>query len=251
MNAVALTPRPAEDRVDIALRAPRANALEPGLLDDLRRALDRAEAAAPGAVLLTGGRNFCSGGDVARFHAAALAGEAVAYARRVVPALQDTVLRLLAFPATVAVAARGAVTGGGAGFLFAADLAVVAPDGFVQPWYGPMGFAPDGGWTALLPERIGAGAALAWLAGNRRHGAGDLVALRLAAAADSTPEDRAAALLAASDPASRRAARALVWDADRIAAVRRRLDAETAAFLDLIGRPETRDRMAAFLNRAA
>jgi len=35
------------------------------------------------------------------------------------------------------------MTGGGAGFLFAADLAVLAPDAFVQPYYTRMGFAPS------------------------------------------------------------------------------------------------------------
>ncbi|MDR5652814.1 enoyl-CoA hydratase/isomerase family protein [Ruixingdingia sedimenti] len=232
----------------LTLAAPRANALEPGLLDAIRRALDTVEAAAPEALLIAGGRNFCSGGDVARFRDAAREGRAVDYARQVVPVLQDIVLRLLALPCTVAVAARGAVTGGGAGFLFAADLAVVAPDCFVQPYYAAMGFAPDGGWTALLPERIGAGAALAWLAADRRVDAGGLVARGLAQAVGDRPEDRAADLLADTDPATRRHLRALVWDDARRAAAARRLDAETEAFMDMIARPETLHRMEHFLS---
>ena len=116
----------------LTLTAPRANALTPELMDALRFAMDAVERDVPGALVLAGGRNFCSGGDVARFLAAAEAGEARAYAARLVPALQEVVLRLWSLPASVVVAARGAITGGGAGLLFAADCAVLAPGTFVD-----------------------------------------------------------------------------------------------------------------------
>uniref|UniRef100_UPI0025CDB5BD enoyl-CoA hydratase/isomerase family protein n=1 Tax=Sediminimonas sp. TaxID=2823379 RepID=UPI0025CDB5BD len=155
----------------VRMQAPRANALEPGLLDALGDALHNAEARAPGFVLLAGGRHFTSGGDVARFAQAAAEDRAQAYSDAVVPVLQDVVMRLLSLPCPVVAAARGAVTGGGAGLLFAADTGVVAPDTFVQPYYAAMGFAPDGGWTAVLPERIGAGAVQGWLISDRREDA--------------------------------------------------------------------------------
>jgi 2-(1,2-epoxy-1,2-dihydrophenyl)acetyl-CoA isomerase len=233
----------------IRLDAPRANALEPVLLADLHVALDAAEASGTGRVLLCGGRNFSSGGDVARFHAAAAEGRAEAYADSVVGQLQDALYRLLAMPAIVAVAARGAVTGGAAGFLFAADIAVLSPEAFVQPCYDMVGFAPDGGWTALLPDRIGAGAAAELLLRNRRLSAAEARAMGLAAEVDVAPEDRAAATLSALDPGAALAAKALIWDAERRALARRRLAAEAAAFRARIGRPEVREKMAHFLKR--
>lgn len=232
----------------ITLAAPRANALEPALLEGLLSAFDVLEASGARLALIAGGRNFSSGGDVARFSEAAARGEARAYAGTLVPLLQDAVARMIALPVLFAVAARGAVTGGAAGLLFAADLAVLAPDAFVQPWYSEVGFAPDGGWTAVLPERIGAGRAQAWLLSNRRLSAAEAVAAGLAEAVDPEPEARALALLDRGDAGAAIAAKALVWDGPRRAEVTRRLAAETAAFLDRIDRPEVRAGMARFLD---
>ena len=232
----------------LTLHAPRANALEPGVLQQISAALQEVERAVPDVLLIQAGRNFCSGGDVARFHQAVMAGRGRAYAQEVVPVLQDIVYRLAALPAVVAVAARGAVTGGGAGLLFAADLAVLHPDAFVQPYYSKVGFAPDGGWSALLPERIGAGSTLAWLAADRRAGAEELCQLGLAAAVDAEPEHALRGLLVGQTPGSLRAAKSLVWDAPRLAQLRARLDAETAAFLDRIECATTLAGMQAFLS---
>lgn len=231
----------------LTLRAPRANALEPDLLAELHDALDTLEARPPEALVLAGGRNFCSGGDVARFHAAAEAGEARAYATRVVPQLNRALLRLLSLPAPVILAARGAITGGGAGFLFAADLAVLAPDAFVQPYYPKMGFAPDGGWTALLPERIGAGRAAAWLMADERATADTLHAMGLAARIAPDPEGVAPDLIAGTDPGTLRATKALIWDMARLSHAQARLDTEVEAFLDRIEMTQTHRRMTEFV----
>ena len=231
----------------IRMRAPRANALEPGFLAALGDALDDAKARAPGFVMLTGGRHFTSGGDVARFAQAAAEDRAQAYADTVVPVLQDVVMRLLSLPCPVVAAARGAITGGGAGLLFAADVAVVAPGTFVQPYYAAMGFAPDGGWTAVLPERIGAGAAQAWLLSDRREDATGLLRLGLAQQIAESPEDTAPEMLRAADPGALAEIKALAWDARRLAKVRTRLDAEAAAFRRRIATPQAHARMERFL----
>lgn len=232
----------------LQLRAPRANALEPDLLQALHQALDQVEAAGADKVLIQGGHNFSSGGDIGRFLAAAAAGEAAEYAGAVVPLLQDLILRMLSMPVLIAVAARGAVTGGAAGMVFAADLAVLAPDSFVQPYYGEMGFAPDGGWTAVLPERIGTGAALDWLVSNRRLDANALQALNLAHSVHGNPEARALSLLTQTETGAALAAKRLIWDRARLDVMRARLDAETEAFEDLITRPATAARMQNFLS---
>lgn len=231
----------------LSLHAPRANALEPQLLSDIRRALDLVEREDPDVLLITGGAQFCSGGDVARFCDAAKEGNARAYATQVVPQLQDIVARLIALPGCVALAARGAITGGGAGFLFAADLAVIAPGTFVQPYYARMGFAPDGGWTALLPDRLGLAPVQRWLLKDDRKDASELVTLDLAAASDDSPETHVLHMLQDTDPATRRTIKALLWDAPRRKAIETRLRSETDRFFDAIERPETLDRMTRFL----
>lgn len=231
----------------ITLHAPRANSLVPAFLEDLHRALDQLESSGAPKALITGGRNFSSGGDVGGFFAAATEGRAEPYARAVVPRLQDLVMRMIESPVIFASALRGAATGGSAGIVFASDLVAAAPCAFVQPYYGIMGYAPDGGWCALLPELIGTGPARGWLQANTRHQAEDLLRLGLVQAVDNDPETRARALLDAVETGTARAIKVLLWTKARKAAVRAGLDAETDAFVDLIARPETLSRMTAFL----
>ena len=77
----------------LTLAGGRANSLEPELLGDLVSALDRAEEQDAKVILICGGRNFSSGGDVRGFHAATLDGSGQDYARAVVPLLQTIVAR--------------------------------------------------------------------------------------------------------------------------------------------------------------
>ena len=231
----------------LTLAAPRANALEPGLLDAMRRTLDTVEAKEPTALILRAGKNFCSGGDIVRFHEAVRGGRGRDYAETVVPALQDIVHRLVALPAPVALAGRGAITGGGAGFLFAADLAVLHPGAFVQPYYARVGFAPDGGWTALLPQRVAPAAALNWIMSDTRMDAAALQAMGLAAAVDDEPETAIHDLLTARNLGTLAAAKTLIWTQARLAELRRALAAEALAFRRRIEAPDTMAGMEQFL----
>lgn len=234
--------------IHLRLTAPRANALEPVLLGELDNALDRIEASDAQIVLMSGGRNFSSGGDVAGFATAIGAGRGQAYADRVVPALQRILLRMIGMNKLFVVAAHGAITGGSAGFLFASDLAVLSPDAFVQPYYCDMGFGPDGGWTALLTEAVGAGRALAWQLSNQRITAQEAVTCGLAAGISDDPETAVMARIAGKDMAACLATKAMIWDAPRRALVADRLAAETAEFRRLIQRDETLRRITQFQN---
>ncbi|MBY6120372.1 enoyl-CoA hydratase/isomerase family protein [Mameliella alba] len=237
------------DCFQIALSAPRANALEPDLLAALHAALDKLETSGARTALLSGGKNFSTGGDVGRFLEAADNSQAVEYARKVVPALQSLVLRMIGMPVIFGCAARGAVTGGAAGLLWASDLVMLSADAFVQPYYATVGFAPDGGWTALLPEFIGLPATRRWLLADARRDAGDLVALGLADRVDQAPEDKAFHDLAKLDLDVALETKALLWDARRKTAVQDRLEAETEAFLRRIAAKDTHTKMARFLGR--
>jgi len=61
-----------------------------------------------------------------------------------------------------------------------------------------VGFSPDGGWTALLPELIGAARALAIQISNQRIGAQEAVALGLAQSVVEAPDESARELAIAA-----------------------------------------------------
>lgn len=244
-----------EDAVWLTLDRPgRGNALVPELLAALRERIDEARRAEAPALVLTGhGRAFSAGGDVARFAELARDREALLrFAREIVGGLNAAILDLLAFPMPVIAAVNGPVTGGSAGLMLAADMVVMSEDAFLQPYYAQMGFAPDGGWTALLPGRIGTARALEVQYRNQRLTASDC--LRLGLASEICPcaelEARVAVLtasLAEMEPGTLAMTRANVWNRERRAAAAEALERELQGFLALIARPETRERMEAFL----
>ncbi|SDT89675.1 enoyl-CoA hydratase/isomerase family protein [Stappia sp. ES.058] len=239
-------------------RPGRGNALVPELLDSMRDCLARAARADVHALVLNAkGRAFSAGGDVAGFAERGADTDALlAYSADIVGGLNRTILNLLVFPAPVVAAVNGAVTGGSAGFLLASDIVVMSERAFLQPYYSDMGFAPDGGWTALLPERIGAAKALEVQYLNTRLDARTCRELGLASriCASEDLETEVAALvqvIAAKDRESLKASRANTWSPLRRGRVAAALERERAAFLRLIARPETAARMSAFLAPAA
>lgn len=258
MSASRATLRIADGVATITLNRPeRHNALVPDLLEDLRTSIARAADADIGVLVLTGaGRSFSTGGDIAGFLAARDSREGIAgYAGRIVGLLNEAILDLIGFKAPVVAAVNGPVTGGSAGLVFAADIVLMSEAAFLQPYYGEVGFAPDGGWTALLPDRIGAARAIEVQALNRRIDARTAVDLGLATRVVSADAMDAAvaetvAAICAKEPRSLAAARRLVWDEPCRALLAARLEAERTAFVDLVGREEVAGRMRTFVARA-
>lgn len=234
----------------LTFNAPRANALEPEFLAQITRALDSV-AGSQVVLLSSAGRNFSSGGDVGAFARAFEEDNPVGYARQVVPALQHLVYRLLASDQIIGLAGAGAITGGSAGFLFAADMAVLAPDAFVQPYYTEVGFAPDGGWSALLPEILGPAHALRLQIANRRLAARDALSLGLAQKIADAPLEVLLEQIGRRDIGAARTAKRLIWTEARLARISQGLEAETQAFLTRIALPETKDGMERFLDTLA
>lgn len=237
-------------------RPGRGNALTPDLLDACLAALDGAADAR--AIVVTGaGRAFSSGGDVGEFHARSSDRENLLdYADRVVGTLNRVILKLREMPCPVIAAVNGPVTGGSVGLMLAADTIVMARSAFIQPYYARMGFAPDGGWTALMPERIGRARTARWLTLDARMDAETALEIGLA---DRVVEDDALET-AVSDVLTRIAP----LDASLAATARHlldtqiagpdiagRLDNEKREFLDRIAREDTIRRMNAFLAGAA
>jgi len=227
-------------------RPDRCNALTADLLADLNATLDRLER--PRALILrAAGRHFSTGGDVARFAQEVAAGNGPAYAQAVVGGLNRAILRLAALPCPVVAQVQGALTGGALGLVLAADLVAMDRRAFVQPFYSVVGFAPDGGWTAMLPARIGAHRAREIQLLNRRVSADEALAMGLAQAVADDPASVAAdwlATLGTHVPGAMAVAKRLTTDLPALEAA---LEAERAAFVARIETGEVRAGMARFL----
>lgn len=239
-------------------RPERHNALVPDLLNDLRAAIAAAAQAEPIALVLTGnGPSFSTGGDIGGFlDHSETPQELLKYAERVVGALHDAVLDLLAFPAPVLAAVNGPVTGGSTGLMLAADMMVMAQSAFIQPYYCEVGFGPDGGWTALLAEQIGAAKALQIQYLNERISAQEAVGLGLARAAAPISDlpaqiDEWVEAIGARFAGTHQVTRANIWDETRRDLVRQRLDQEKARFFERIAQPETLKGMRDFTGKSA
>lgn len=233
-------------------RPERHNSLVPEFLAGINAALAKL-ASQPdirALVLQANGRSFSTGGDVRAFYEQ---GDGIgAYAAGLVQQLNDVVLSLLQFPAPVICAVNGIVTGGSIGFVLASDIVLLAPEASFTPYYSVVGFSPDGGWTALLPQVIGARRTADVLLQNLTISAGEAVtsglASRVVAAADLRAEAmRVAQRVAGMRPGSvKRARRLLLAGGGDVAA---RLHAEHRQFCEQVVTAEAREGMAAFLGR--
>ncbi len=233
-------------------RPARHNSLVPELLEGLLAALDKAEADAQvHAVVLThAGRHFSTGGDV---EALASQGDALpAYADRLLDLLNQTILRLSALRCPVIAAVEGWLTGGSLGLMLACDMAVLSRDVRIAPYYAVVGFSPDGGWTAMLPQLVGMARARAWQLNNTTLTADEAGALGLAArVVESGHAERTALALAAGlqdkAPGSVAHTRALLrWDQQALAAG---LERERLAFVAQVQTPEAAAGMRRFLDK--
>ncbi len=233
-------------------RAERHNSLVPGLLQALLDAFHQVgdEPAARAVVLRADGRSFSTGGDLRGFaeHEDALA----AYADGLVGLLNRVILAMLTLPAPIVVAVDGQVTGGSLGLVLAGDLVLVTPNARFTPYYAVVGFSPDGGWTALLPDIIGprraanllyrnhtimADQALEWGIANAMVPAGRIDAATLAAARD----------IAAKRPGSIGHAKQLLRPDPAVIAAR--LDQERVHFVAQVQTAEARQGIRDFLER--
>lgn len=133
-------------------RPERHNSLMPELLREFIGALGEVSEARA-LVLQANGHSFSTGGDVRAFYDQR--DRAQDYAREIVGVLNQTIEALLRFPAPTIAAVNGIVTGGSIGLVLACDLVIVSEQASFTPYYNVVGFSPDGGWTALLPEVIG------------------------------------------------------------------------------------------------
>ncbi|MFP4590536.1 MAG: enoyl-CoA hydratase/isomerase family protein [Halobacteriales archaeon] len=172
-------------------RAERHNSLVPALLDQLdaaaHAAFDRDGCRA--VVLETAGASFSTGGDVRAIYDHRHDGGA--YADRLVGALNDVIRTFLRAPVPIVVAVDGQVNGGSVGLVLCGDVVHFDPAATITPYYATVGFSPDGGWTALMPERIGRRRTAEVLATDRTVHPEEAVAWGLGSAVVTDPGARA------------------------------------------------------------
>lgn len=235
-------------------RPARANALVPDLIHTLLQRLDEVRAARPDVVILrTEGRTFSTGGDVAGFYQQAKHQRA-AYAEALVGGLHDAILALTQMPCPTVAQIHGMVTGGSLGLVLACDITIGTPEASFTPWYARVGYAPDGGWTALLPERIGTASALDLLLTNRTldateaHQKGVLTYLVAAEQLQHCTDHVVEQLLAGYSSSHRHTLRLLRPNTLQLAA---KLRAEQQRFCQQIESPDAEAGMAAYLRLPA
>ncbi|MFI9509949.1 enoyl-CoA hydratase-related protein [Nocardia sp. NPDC052566] len=117
----------------------------------------RGAGAEVGAVLLTGtGANFCAGGNVRGFAAAA---DRSAHIHALATELHEFVRALDAITVPVVAGVHGWAAGAGMSLACLADIAIGGPSTKLRPAYPGIGLSPDGGMSWTLPRIVGAGRA--------------------------------------------------------------------------------------------
>ena len=225
----------------------RHNSLTPEFVETLAARFESAAAAGARAVVLAAeGRSFSTGGDVRAIRDAPDRGT---YAERLVGGLNHLLLRMIDLPVPIVAAVHGVVTGGSLGLVLASDVVVVEEQVTFRPWYGTVGFTPDGGWTAILPGIAGPGRVREVLLTDREVTAAEAaawgIAHRLVGTGGAAAEAASiAGRMAEMDPGS-------VADAKRLLAgreaVARGLDAEREAFVARVVSDEATAGMDRFL----
>jgi enoyl-CoA hydratase/carnithine racemase len=231
-------------------RPGRHNSLVPELLTDLLSALHnlQSDPHIRAVVLQANGRSFSTGGDLQGFYDHL--GTIDAYAHEIVGLLNQAILAMVDLPVPVVAAVHGLVTGGSLGLVLASDIVLVAPEASFTPYYSLVGFSPDGGWTAWLPQIIGTRRTAQVLLQNDTIHAEQAVTWGLANQLVPGEQLQAQALsiardIAAKQPGSIRQTRKLL----RPTGLDGRLETERRHFVARISTAEAQQSMIAFLEK--
>ncbi len=136
-------------------RPDRLNAFNPGMHQELRKALERAlDEAAVRAVLLTGaGRGFCAGQDLSERNVAA--DTPIDLSVSLGSNYNPLVRRLRELPKPIVCAVNGVAAGAGANIALACDLVIAARSASFVQSFSRLGLVPDSGGTWFLPRLLG------------------------------------------------------------------------------------------------
>lgn len=237
-------------------RPDKHNALDEEMVNAIIAAgQEVAESDARAVVLSGSGKSFCAGLDMAAlasFVQRDLSTLVMERTHHDANAFQEVAMVWRRVPVPVIAALHGACFGGGLQIALGADIRIAHPEAQLAVMEMKWGLIPDMGGMALLPrlvrtdvlrrltytaEKIGAQQALDWglvteLAGNPLSRANEL-----------------AATIAAKSPSAIRAAKRLIAQAESGASQAEVLLAESAEQLELIGKPDHMEAVAAQLQK--
>ncbi len=179
----------------------------------------------------TGGRAFCSGGNLRDVRRVI---DSPGRARTMALAMGRVLDSLLALPVTSVADVHGLAIGGGAELATAVDFRVLGPHGRLHFVHGRLGIAPGWGGAGRLVEHIGRRRALQVLHEGRALGPDEAAQIGLAEGARSVEEVLAPVL--ALDPAAARALKLQVVAARPV----RSIGDEAEAFAAVWGGPAHR-----------
>ncbi|API58726.1 hypothetical protein BSL82_04865 [Tardibacter chloracetimidivorans] len=203
-------------------------------------------------VLLTGtGRFFCVGGALGDFQAAGA--DLPSLIQKITINLHAAVSALMRMPKPVVTAVNGPAAGAGLGLAALGDVVLAAPGAHFSTAYSAIGFTGDAGVTWLLPRLVGIRTAQDMLLTNRRmssheaEGAGLIT--RVVPDERLMDEALAVAISLAEGPVRALGSiRRLVADATS-STLEEQLAAESRSICEAAARPESREGIAAFVER--
>jgi enoyl-CoA hydratase len=169
----------------------RRNAVTDAMSQQLRSAVEAAEAEANAVVITGAGKAFCAGADLSALGAAAKDGLERIYAGFM--AVGRCTLPTIA-------AVNGAAVGAGLNLALAADVRIAGPHALFDPRFQKLGIHPGGGATWMLQRAVGPQVARAALLFGMRFDAETAVRHGLALTVAEDPV--AAALELAAGPAA-------------------------------------------------
>ncbi|WP_319436659.1 enoyl-CoA hydratase [Mycobacterium sp. RTGN5] len=169
----------------------RRNAVTDAMSQQLRSAVEAAEAEANAVVITGAGKAFCAGADLSALGAAAKEGLERIYAGFMA-------VGRCTLPTVAAV--NGAAVGAGLNLALAADVRIAGPHALFDPRFQKLGIHPGGGATWMLQRAVGPQVARAALLFGMRFDADAAVRHGLALTVAEDPV--AAALELAAGPAA-------------------------------------------------
>ncbi len=229
-------------------RPARHNALVPELLSRLLEVLKHEDCQAASVVILRAeGPSFSTGGDLSGFqnHKATIG----TYSQELVGQLNQVILTMYTHPAAIVCAVHGQVTGGSLGLLLAADHVIMQRGATITPYYSVVGFSPDGGWTALLPDVIGRRQVMRWLKSNASKDADTCLAMGLAQEVVEDDCDASALAWARMVAGDKNDTRTRTLPDTNIEVLRSRLETERENFIDQVQTQHALDGIDQFLRR--
>jgi 2-(1,2-epoxy-1,2-dihydrophenyl)acetyl-CoA isomerase len=196
------------------------------------------------------GKNFCLGGDLSAFSAAADPGE---YVSELADRLHRSIRAIRALHVPIVVGVQGWAAGAGMSLAMFGDICVAETSTKFRTAYGAVGLTPDGGLSWALPRAVGRAVALDLFLTQRSMDADE--AHRLGAVSRIVDDGRARDLVRglaggiSSGPRAAIRATTMLVDEGVNASFSNHLDAEAASIGWAAGGAEGREGVDAFLNR--